>query len=60
MLTIDEVKKRLKPYVDERQLMSLSVQLKVRYELLWRVATGRLDNPTYNTIKPIVDFLEKQ
>lgn len=56
MLTIEEIKKRLQ----DRNLKEVSRRTGIGYAYLHALATGRRENPTYQVMVKISDYLEAE
>jgi predicted transcriptional regulator len=56
MLTIEEIRKKL----EDRNLRTVSERSGVTYLVVCRLANGEVQNPAYNTIKTLSDYLESK
>jgi hypothetical protein len=55
MLSLDEIKQRLKPY----NLRALSTEVGIEYNMLWRAI--RKEKPVkYEVVKQLSDYLQKK
>ena len=55
VLNLDEIRERLK----DRNLKEVSRQTGLGYNNLHGIATGSRNNPSYNVLRAISDYLEK-
>jgi DNA-binding Xre family transcriptional regulator len=56
VLNLEEVIEKMK----DRKLRVVSEQTGLSYATVWRVATGRIKDVSYETIKKISDYLEEK
>jgi len=56
MLTLDDIRLAL----TDRNLSEVSRASGVHYNVVYRAATDRTSNPTYETVKALSDYLEAQ
>lgn len=54
MLTIEQIREQLA----DRNLTAVSVACNVNYKTLWRIASGIEDNPTYQILKKLSDYIQ--
>lgn len=55
-MTIEEIRDRLMLY----NLKAVAREIDVKYETLWRIATGATKNPSSDVYIKIVNFLESK
>lgn len=55
MLTIDQIVTRLK----DRKLKEVAKQSGVSYLTVWKIATGRAGNVSYETVVKLSEYLER-
>ncbi len=60
MLTLDEIVKKLNEIKADkkRSLVAVSMDTRINYHQVWRIATGRDANPKYQLVKKLSDYLE--
>ena len=56
MLNLEEVREKIK----DRKLRVVAEQTGLNYNTVWRVATGRVKEVSYDTIKKLSDYLEEK
>ena len=53
MLTVDEIKERLQ----DRRLLVIAETTGIHYATILSIKTGRVTNPSYETVKALSDYL---
>lgn len=56
MLTIEEIRERLQ----DRRLAMVADSTGIHYVTLQAIRTGRVKNPSYDTVKALSDYLEEK
>lgn len=56
MMTLPQIKKALA----DMNLSAVSRATGVNYQMIWRIANGVDQNPTYKTLSAISDYLESR
>lgn len=54
MMTLEQVRAGLQ----DRKLRIVAAATGLAYDTVWRVATGRMDRVSYETVKVLSDYLE--
>lgn len=54
MMTLEQVKAALQ----DRKLKAVAKATGLAYDTVWRVATGRMERVSYETVKALSDYLE--
>jgi len=54
MMTLEQVKAALQ----DRKLKAVAQATGLAYDTVWRVATGRMERVSYETVKALSDYLE--
>lgn len=54
MMTLEQVRQGLQ----DRKLRAVAQATGLAYDTVWRVATGRMERVSYDTVKALSDYLE--
>ena len=54
MIEVKELSKRMKPF----SLVEMERETGLTYQYLWQLRKGKRPNPSYITVKKIVDYME--